>query len=153
MTDFFRLDDRVFFIAEKHQIRLKELFDEMSFDKWRKGVDLFFSACTYGKILERADLLRRVYTNEAPRNKNMDEVWVRKYEYFLVKVACAEVISDKNKESFEKLQKCFCDYAEKCLAFYEKFFKLEAFSGEMEMLPPECRVAVKIFCSVNASSM
>lgn len=73
----------------------------------------------------------------------MSEKAQARYEYLALKVAEAKVVQRYAKDDFFSLQERFQDFTEKCLTFYRKYFKESAFTGEMELLPKACRLAVK----------
>ena len=56
----------------------------------------------------------------------------------------------ENKYDFAGLKRCMQDYCIKNTAFYKRFFKDNAFTGEMEMLPVQGRIAIKLQAVLEA---
>lgn len=138
VTDIFQLDDKIFEVAERRRIDLGSRFAEIPFDQWKLGIDAFFSNSSYEKIVERAGVVERTVPDEIT-----DERMAVRYHYFFMKTAEAKVVYGYSKDNFDALQECLRDFSDKCLTFYSRYFKESAFGGEMEMLPPPCRAAVK----------
>ena len=138
IADFLCLDESVFSIAEKQDVNMGAQIEQISFDKWKFGTDSFFGKSDYETITARCAFIERTMPEE------LSEELALRYDYFFMKAAGAEIVFGENKDNFEELQKCFRNYSEKCLAFYGQFFKENAFAGEMALLPPECRVAVRL---------
>lgn len=149
VADIFQLDNLVFAIAEKYQVNLSKQFEKIPFDQWRLGVDSFFSNSTYEKILEKTAIVRRSLPQE---NDTVSEKLAVRYDYFFMKAAEAEVVYGKNKKNLELLQESFRVFSDRCLAFYQQFYKENAFQGEMELLSPSCRVAVRLRSLLEAQA-
>ena len=138
VTDIFQLEDKVFEVARRRHIDLGSRFAEIPFDRWKLGIDTFFSNSSYEKIVERARVVEETFPQQIT-----DEGMEARYQYFFMKTAEAKVVYGYSKDNFAALQECLRDFADKCLRFYQRYFKESAFSGEMEMLPPPCRAAVR----------
>ncbi len=137
VADVFQLDDEIFKIAEKHQIDIWKEFEKISFDNWKIGVDSFFEHSTFSRKRQIAKFVERTKPTE------MSEREETRYEYFSVKTAEAEAVQRYSEDSFYAMQDRFRNFTRKSLAFYRKYFKEEAFTGEMALLPKSCRVAAK----------
>lgn len=137
VADIFQLDDEIFKIAEKHQIDIWKEFEKISFDNWKIGVDSFFEHSTFSRKRQIGKFVERTKPAEMSEKEEI------RYEYFSVKIAEAEAVQRYSEDSFYAMQDRFRNFMQKSLAFYRKYFKEEAFTGEMALLPKSCRVAVK----------
>ncbi len=137
VADVFQLNFKIFEILEKYHIDVWKAFEVVKFDNWKIGVDAFFE--------NSMPEVRRKIEEYAERNKSaeMSEKSKVRYEYFALKVAEAKVVQRYANDDYYSLQARFQDFTSKSLAFYRKYFKESAFTGEMELLPKSCRVAVK----------
>lgn len=137
VADVFQLDFKIFELFEKYHMDVWKAFEVIKFDNWKIGVDSFYENSMPNR--------RRQIEEFAERNKtdHMSEKAQARYEYLALKVAEAKVVQRYAKDDFFSLQERFQDFTEKCLTFYRKYFKESAFTGEMELLPKACRLAVK----------
>ncbi len=137
VADVFQLNEKILEIGEKNQIALWGEFAKIPFDNWKIGVDSFFENSVYSKKIKMEEFAERIKPAE------MTEKMTVRYEYFSIKAAEAKVVQRYSEDSFFDMQDRFRIFTEKSLAFYRKYFKESAFTGEMELLPKSCRVAVK----------
>ncbi len=137
VADVFQLDYKIFEILEKYQIDAWKVLEIVKFDNWRIGVDAFFE----NSMPERRNQIEEFA--ERNRNDRMSEKAKVRYEYLALKVAEAKVVQRYANDDFFSIQERFRDFTTKCLVFYRKYFNENAFTGEMELLPKACRVAVK----------
>lgn len=137
VADVFQLDYKIFEIVEKYHIDVWKAFEIIKFDNWKIGVDSFFenSMPELGRKIEAF--------GERNKTAEMSEKSKVRYEYFALKVAEAKVVQRYAKDDYFSIQERFQDFTSKSLAFYRKYFNENAFTGEMELLPKSCRVAVK----------
>lgn len=142
VADFFCLDKDVFEIAKKYNLNMGKIFEEIPFDKWKLGMDSFFAKNSYPMIQERCTFVKDTMP-KTEDGEEISEALQLRYDYFFMKVAGLEVSVGKNNVDFDKLQEAFRIFSDRTLAFYSQFFKDFAFEGEMALLPPECRVAVR----------
>lgn len=136
------LDDYVFSIASDFKIDFESIIFRIKFENWKKGVDILFKKLKKDSIILRKEFLKGIMQTEDLR-----------YEYFFMKDKEASLrlwIKDReeNKEEYindyDFVYISLKDYSERYLNFYNKFYKERAFEGEMELLPPDCRLAVKL---------
>ena len=73
-----------------------------------------------------------------------------RYDYLDLKVSEVEAAVSAGELDYENIKGRMKVFSAKCLAFYRRFFLPEAFEGEMEMLPPPCRVAVMLRRALQA---
>lgn len=137
VADVFQLDYKIFEILEKYQIDAWKVLEIVKFDNWKIGVDAFFE----NSMPERRNQIEEFA--ERNRNDQMSEKAKVRYEYLALKVAEAKVVQRYANDDFFSIQERFRDFTTKCLVFYRKYFNENAFTGEMELLPKACRVAVK----------
>lgn len=133
VSEIFLLDDSVYSIAEKNHVDLGKLFDGISFDKWRRGVDGFCENTSLDRLHDRTEIILRAWGGKT------DNV---RCAYFMQKAAEAEIIYSPVREDYYAMRERFQTFCVRCLNFYGLFFKETAFHGEMELLPPACRAAV-----------
>lgn len=136
VADVFQLDDKIFEIAERHQIAVWECFENILFDNWKIGVDAFFEHSEFSRKQKMEQYAERMKPVE------MTEKMTVRYEYFSIKAAEAKIVQRYVNDSFFDMQERFRIFTEKSLAFYGKYFKESAFEGEMALLPKSCRMAV-----------
>lgn len=137
VADVFQLDYKIFEILEKYEIDAWKVLEIVKFDNWKIGVDAFFE----NSMPERRNQIEEFA--ERNRNDQMSEKAKVRYEYLALKVAEAKVVQRYANDDFFSIQERFRDFTTKCLVFYRKYFNENAFTGEMELLPKACRVAVK----------
>jgi len=146
LADFFALGDEVFEIAEKFEVNLNKLFEQITFDKWKLGIESFFSKNEYAIIQKRCALVERSMkkTEQWPQDAEAAMRLKYRYDYFFMKMSVANLLMGELESTMEEMKAKLRDFSEKHLAFYEMFFKESAFMGEMTLLTPECRLAVKL---------
>ncbi len=137
VADIFQLSDEIFDIAERNQIDISRQFEKIPFERWKTGVDSFFEHSNLEEKKKREAFVKRTKAQELSHRMAV------RYEYFEMKAAEANVVQRFAQDDFYSLQARFQNFVEKSLGFYRRYFKKNAFTGEMEMLPPSCRVAVK----------
>lgn len=139
--DPLQIDDKVYDIIEQRNIDLDSIVKKISFDQWKKGIDRFCEETTIEKMYSRLSLIERMCTDPI------------RLQYFQVKVAEAAIVytvrkdvsvSDSEGIGYDDLRKLFVDFKDTTLSFYKSIYRENCFEGEMEFLPPVCRVAAKI---------
>lgn len=130
VENLFQLKDFVFDVAIKYQINLEPFFEKIPFEQWKRGVDIFCRQAFPERRMKRKEMMESMYRAENPR-----------YDYFFLKIAEAEAISDEDSDFYE-IRDRLEQFTKRNLEFYGRYFKENAFSGEMEMLPAACRLAV-----------
>lgn len=151
VADFFCLDEDVFEIAKKYQLDVSGIFENIPFDQWKTGIDAFFAQSSYEVIWERCEFVKDTMPSvQKEATKQFSEALQLRYDYFFMKMAGLEVAAGKHDTDFAQLQGVFRTFADRTLAFYSRAFKKEAFEGEMALLPPECRVAVRFKALLDA---
>lgn len=131
VVDCLQLEDRVFQIAVDFQIDLDEIFAGIPFDQWKQGVDSYCQKTPVEKIRPRKAFL----------DAHCKEGQLR-YDYFVLKMAEVEAVVAETVIGINNIRSRMKDFSDRSLAFYQRFFRPEAFEGEMEMLPASCRAAV-----------
>ena len=133
VVDIFQLPDELWNIAESYGIDLEPMFLSVPFDQWKKGVDSFMENSDLGSVESRRNIILAQCKHSNTR-----------YDYFFMKAAEAQLVYGKYREECELLHELFHEYTEKTFAFYGRYYKENAFQGEMELLPLSCRAAVSI---------
>lgn len=132
IVNIFSLKDSIYEIAEEQKIDLESLFLKVNFDNWKAGVDYYCTQASKATILKREKLMLNCCKKNDIR-----------FEYFYMKTA--EVIAESCKDkAYDVIREVLVNFVEKTICFYKKFYQDMAFKGEMEMLPPSCRVGVKL---------
>ena len=131
--DIFNLDTVIWEIAQNCQIDMEPFFLRIDFDTWRNGI------CQWIQSSDREDIRRK---------EDMVRKWQKtkdiRYEFFFMKVKEGYLRHFDVKDSFEKLEGQLFDFAEAEEKFYGTFFKKNAFKGTLDILPQECRIAVRL---------
>ena len=82
-----------------------------------------FPIPSYEKILERAAVVERSIDKETE-----NERLAARYQYFIMKTAEVKIVYGYSKTDFGALQECLQDFSDKCLLFYRRYFKENAFA-------------------------
>lgn len=152
------LEDFIFEIAEEFNIDFESIIFKIKFDNWKKGVDLLFKKSTQEKITIRKNFLKAIMSSEdlrydyffmkdseaSLRHLAKEQIKSEKKEEKAQEGILNEEYSDTLEENFDVIYVSLKDFTNRYLNFYQKFFKETAFEGEMELLPPECRLAAKL---------
>ena len=120
---------------------LKAFMKAVTFFEWKAAVDRFCVQAAPEMVMQLGRLL-----TEGGR-----EFAGSRAEYFFLKDAEA-ALGRCSLEDYEELQAHIARFCEKNRAFYQRFFKTSAFSGEMEMLPVQGRAAVMLQRALDAQS-
>lgn len=131
--DIFQLDDKIWEVAMENNLDLDPLFTKLSFDRCKKGIDSFCENTTLERLNKRREMI---------------EGWERsdniRYDYLFLKFEEAALVYGADRDDYDALFIRLRDYVLHTLEFYENFYKTSAFEGEMEILPPNIRVVVKL---------
>lgn len=119
-------------------LNLPHRMADISFDKWKGYVDTFCQKNAMD-MLESTKQLLTVFAQ-----KEATEAATLRYMYFSVREKERKLLTYFQMLSYEELKALLLEFAEACTEFYKKFFKETAFGGEMELLPPLCRIAVRL---------
>lgn len=133
VNDIFHLDESIWEIAERHSINLDQLFLQISFDQWKRGVDYFCEKTT----LEELTKIRKI----VEKAKKTPDI---RYDYLDVKAKEAALVYGEGRERYEQLRELLMDFCESSIRFYSKIYQPFAFEGDMEFLPESCRLAVRL---------
>ena len=144
LSDIFSLEKRIFEIGQEREVDLDIAFCKIPFDRWKSAVDVFFGNCTREDAAEKEKLL---LTSKKAENIRYDYFEIKLVELYL-RIYCieGENSSPENIETdqYEILHEQMQDFVSKNLSLYSRYFKEEAFQGEMELLPAPCRAAVEL---------
>lgn len=134
VINFWELNDSIFEIAVNSSFELDTYLTEIKFDHWKNGVDILFKIPKREKISLRSNFLQSVI-----KSSNL------RYDYFFMKESEAKLrMINKEDVQYGDIVNLLKDFTNRYLEFYHKFYKEEAFCGEMELLPTDCRLAVKL---------
>ena len=133
VNDIFHLDESIWEIAERHSINLDQLFLQILFDQWKRGVDYFCEKTT----LEELTKIRKI----VEKAKKTPDI---RYDYFDVKAKEAALVYGEGREQYEQMRELLMDFCKSSIRFYGNIYQPFAFQGEMEFLPESCRLAVRL---------
>ena len=133
VIDILAFSDKIWEIAKKYNLNLDELMNSIPFDNWKKGVDTLCEGGNITLIKKKRELLNEIQKSSTIR-----------YEYFDLKATEVELAYADSEEDYDVYRNYICDFIERSLSFYSKFFKDTAFEGDMDLLSASCRVAVKL---------
>lgn len=119
-------------------LNLPHRMADISFDKWKGYVDTFCPKNTED-MLEKLRLLLAELTQ-----KGAAEVLDIRYGYFCIKEKERKLLIHFQQLSCRELRSLLLEFSEYCIEFYGEMFAETAFKGQMELLPPICRIAVQI---------
>ncbi len=139
IADVLSSDDAFFAIADEYEIEMDDIIACAPFDQWKNGVDTFCERNPMNVVWKKKEFMER----------HCHEGNVR-YEYFMMKVSEAEAVITPEYKNYNAVRKQMKNFSERSMAFYAKFFRQEAFEGEMEMLPLPGRVAVHLKHALQA---
>lgn len=131
--DIFNLDILVWNIAEESKIDMEPFFLRIDFDTWRNGI------CQWIEYSDPADISSK---------EEMVKTWQKtkdiRYDFFFLKVKEGYLRHFDREECFEHIERKLFDFAEAEIDFYGAFFKKNTFKNMPDMLPQECRIAVRL---------
>lgn len=132
--DIFNLDIEIWKIAEEHELEMEPFFLRIDFDTWRSGI------CQWIQYGNEQDFL---YKEEQVRKwKRTEDI---RYDFLFMKVKEGYLLHFKKEtEDFQLLENKLFDFAHKEVAFYKNYYKEEVFQTCLEILPQECRIAVRL---------
>ena len=132
--DIFNLDAELWKIAEEHQLEMEQFFLRIDFDTWRNGICQWIQ---YGNEQDFA------YKEEQVRKwKRTENI---RYDFLFMKVKEGYLLHfKKKKEDFLSLEEKIFHFAHMEVDFYKNYYREEVFQECQEMLPQECRIAVKL---------
>ncbi len=133
VADIFQLDESIWDAAIRNKVDLESLFFTVPFDQWKTGVDSFLETAELDTVRQRAEVVETGRKQENIR-----------YDYFFLKKMEVELVRGGEEEDASALKAQLLEFSEKSIAFYGRFFKKTAFSGEMELLPKSLRFAVTL---------
>jgi glycosyltransferase involved in cell wall biosynthesis len=142
VIDIFSLDKRVWEIAVKWGIGLPSIFTKINYESWKVATDSFLTEHSQ----DRADVVSIV--DKIIRGDN--DV---RFRYFRLKEKEMDLINvvntAKNEYKVEKILDILPEYCRSCVSFYQDIYTSEWFTGEMTVLPPQCRFAVRFLEAID----
>lgn len=132
-VDVLAFDERIFDIADEFCLNMDEIIGGISFEQWRKGVDTFCEKNPMDVIWKKREFI-----------ENHCKEGTTRYDYLMLKISEVEAVIATEYKDYGLIKRVMSSFADKSIAFYERYFRPEAFEGEMEMLPLPCRVAVRL---------
>lgn len=112
----------------------------IGFYKWKVAVDYLCSRIDEVKDLELQALL-----------DNADEKYGAYRDYFMLRSAEIKLCRH-DKQDYDGLRECIRSFCRNTYTFFSRFFKETAFTGEMEMLPVQGRIAVHLGNALEAEA-
>ncbi len=132
--DIFNLDIEIWKIAEEHELEMEPFFLRIDFDIWRNGICQWIQ---YGSEEDFDYKEKQVRKWKKTENIRYDFLFMKVKEGYLRHFK-------KETEDFLSLEEKIFDFAHKEIEFYKNYYKEEVFKECQEMLPQECRIAVRL---------
>lgn len=167
VIDIFSLDKSVWKIAEKWSIDQPSIFKKINYDSWKIATDSFLNEHSqdrsdvvsivdkiirgdndvrfrYFRLKEKEmDLINTVNTikngNKDDKNALIKDD-INSNKEMTIKLNMAE-----NKKILDALP----EYCHSCVSFYQDIYTPEWFTGDMTVLPPQCRFAVRFLEAID----
>lgn len=133
VVDILQLPEYIWDIAMESPEMIHQLFLEIPFEQWKKGIDTYIEHADACSVESRMKLLAE------PRF----QADIR-YDYFRVRAREALLVYGRYREDPARQRELLEDFSRSAVAFYSMFFTERAFQGEMEFLPANCRAAAHI---------
>lgn len=111
---------------------IQTFMSNLSFYEWKVTID-YFCACAPKEKIEEAEAWLHMIPDKYGSGR----------DYFFLKEAEVN-LTRHDRNDYDGLRVCIDDFCTKNSTFFSRFFKKSAFSGEMEMLPIQGRIAVKL---------
>lgn len=133
VVDILQLPEYVWDIAMESPEMIHELFLEIPFEQWKKGVDVYIESADAQSVENRMEMLDRPQFQTDIR-----------YDYFAVRAREALLVYGRYRDNHAAQTELLADFSRSAIMFYRRFYTERAFLGEMEFLPESCRAAVHI---------
>ncbi len=133
VLDALVLEDRVFAIADEYALDMNEIISGVPFDQWKQCVDSLCEKNTMDVVWKREEFMERRCGGDGSR-----------YGYFRWKVSEVEAVVTVEATEYKLIRDRMKAFSDESFAFYGRYYLPAAFEGEMEMLPPSCRVGVRL---------
>lgn len=133
VVDILRLPEYIWDIAMESPDMIHELFLEIPFEQWKKGVDAYIESADAQSVESRMAMLSRPQFQKDIR-----------YDYFAVRAREALLVYGRYRDDNIRQAELLADFSRSVIAFYRQLFTDRAFQGEMEFLPGSCCAAVHI---------
>lgn len=132
-VDVLAFEDRVFDIADEYGLDMDAVIAGISFEQWQKGVDSFCERNPMDVVWKKREFIEKHCKAGSSR-----------YDYLMLKVSEVEAVISTEYKDYTLIRNVMKNFSDMSFTFYERYFRPEAFEGEMEMLPLPCRVAVRL---------
>ncbi|MBQ9990526.1 MAG: glycosyltransferase [Lachnospiraceae bacterium] len=133
VVNFWDLEDSVFEIALKNGVSLENIFTAIRYENWKKGTDLLFEKARGEKLRLRKQIIDGLSGKENIR-----------FSYFRLKWAEWECREAEEETDYHRLHGKLERFYTGHLEFYRNLYRESVFTGEMELLPGVCRLAVRL---------
>lgn len=128
-----QLPEYIFAVAAEQEIDLEDCVLQVPFDLWKASADTFCAQASFQKLLRYEAMLEKIRRSDNIR-----------WDYFWIKAAEAGAICSGQAREFTELERRLFHFVERSKELYGRYYQPGAFLGEMELLPPACRFAVKL---------
>ena len=133
VVDILQLPEYIWDIAMESPAMIHELFLEIPFQQWKKGVDAYVESADAQSVERRMAMLSRPQFQTDIR-----------YDYFAVRAREALLVYGRYHDDYVRQTELLADFSRSAIMFYRRFFTERAFQGEREFLPGSCCAAVHI---------
>lgn len=128
-----QLPENVFDIVIRRELDIEPYITKLPFDRWKASVNLFCGQASPEKLEKYKAMPQKL-------RKRADVRW----DYFELKLCEAEAVGSAQTEDLAALDGILSQFVERSRQLYGRYYKQKAFTGEMELLPAACRLAVRL---------
>lgn len=177
VLDIFNLDKSVWTIAEEEGINLTKIFKEKDYDSWKLATDSFIGnhfsdsydivtkldAFMSGdndirfryfrlKESEMSLVARYVDKKESTTEKHISPGYEEEDKEEIVRKESENNKIEEKKIIYGDIYQDLKDYCTECVFFYQDIYTSSWFSGDMTVLPPQCRFAVRFLNAIDVNN-
>lgn len=148
--DIFDLNTCIWDIAEKHGVDLGQYLLDVPFDRWKRGVDVFFDGRA-GSIDETEDDRTKKVSIISEKLEGLRTNGDIRFQYYFLK-RLERTLRIDSSEGYEKLQKDLFSYITSNVSLFERVYKPEIISNSMAFVDPSCRMSMemlKVLSTIN----
>ena len=155
----FFLDVSLWQIANKNNVGLAAMIEELPFMKWRRYVDYFIEHAPmatqrdifaeYDKQASKESFHRFYYSFRAKGMMIAEDA--AQWEASVVRSdnGVMEISDPAEYEAYDNALKEFKDFAVNALGYYKGIYKEEVLQSDLELMDDECRIALRIDTILN----
>lgn len=136
--NIFTTPENLMEIAKKNEISIEEQYKKIPFSKWEQNLREYVSKAVKEDLLVTEKEMLRLVSNEDIR-----------FDYFFIRVSEAKVLYSAFEKEYKKKEAAFLEFAQRTVAFLEKYYNQDIILNYPELLPAYGQAAIIIaeaFC-------